>query len=77
MGYLGTIVTIDIRYGADLKDQVDEPGLRITCSESKATVAGWSYLGKYIIAGHEDGGVSQYDPKVCSLLPSHFTENDY
>ena len=64
MGFLGTIVAIDVRYGDDLKDQVEEPTLRITCHESKATVAGWSYLGKYIIAGHEDGSVSQYDPKV-------------
>ena len=67
MGFLGTIVAIDIRYGEDFKDQVEEPSLRITCQESKATVAGWSYLGKYILAGHEDGSVSQYDPKVGQL----------
>lgn len=68
MGYLGTIVVYDIRYGDgegnNLDDQTDEPSLKITCHESKATVAGWSYLGKYIIAGHEDGSVSQYDAKV-------------
>lgn len=65
MGFLGTIVVYDIRYGDDLSDQTDEHSLRITCEESKATVAGWSYLDKYIIAGHEDGSVSQYDAKVC------------
>lgn len=27
-------------------------------------MAGWSYLSKYIIAGHEDGSVSQYDGKT-------------
>jgi translation initiation factor 3 subunit I len=27
-------------------------------------VAAWSFLDKYIIAGHEDGSVSQYDAKV-------------
>ena len=68
MGYLGTIVVFDVRYGDGegnhLDDQAEEPTLKITCEESKATVAGWSYLGKFIIAGHEDGSVSQYDPKV-------------
>jgi translation initiation factor 3 subunit I len=68
MGFLGTIAVLDISYGdgqgGGLENQADEPSLRITCTESKATVAGWSYLGKYIIAGHEDGSVSQYDGKV-------------
>jgi hypothetical protein len=64
MGFLGTIAVLDINYGENLNDQADEPSLRITCTESKATVAGWSFLSKYIIAGHEDGSVSQYDPKV-------------
>jgi translation initiation factor 3 subunit I len=68
MGYLGTIVVLDIRYGnlqgENLDDQSEEPDLKITCEESKATVAGWGYLGKFIIAGHEDGSVSQYDSKV-------------
>lgn len=68
MGYLGTIVVFDIRYGDDLSEQSDEHSLRITCEESKATVAGWSYLDKYIIAGHEDGSISQYDAKVCDAL---------
>jgi translation initiation factor 3 subunit I len=64
MGFLGTIVVYDIRYGDDLTDQADELSLKITCEESKATVAAWSFLDKYIIAGHEDGSVSQYDAKV-------------
>ena len=68
MGFLGTIVVFDIKYGEEpreqMVEQVEEPSVRITCTESKATVAGWSYLGKYIIAGHEDGSVSQYDAKV-------------
>lgn len=72
MGYLGTIAVLDISYGdgklGNLEDQADEPSLRITCEDSKATVAGWSFLSKYIIAGHEDGSVSQYDPKVGWLL---------
>lgn len=66
MGFVGTIVVYDVNYESDLTIQSDEPSLSITCAESKATVAGWSFLDKYIIAGHEDGTVSQFDAKVCS-----------
>jgi translation initiation factor 3 subunit I len=65
MGFLGTIVVFDVIIDVDT-EQTDEKSLTITCDESKATVAGWSYLSKYIIAGHEDGSVSQYDAKVRS-----------
>ena len=68
MGYLGTIVLYDISYGSDLTDQANEYSLKITCEPSKATVAGWSFLDKYVIAGHEDGTVSQYDAKNGELL---------
>ncbi|KAJ9650871.1 translation initiation factor eIF3 subunit [Neophaeococcomyces mojaviensis] len=68
MGYLGTIVVYSINYGDDLTEQSDEQDLKITCEEAKATVAGWSYLDKYIIAGHEDGSVSQYDSKTGETL---------
>ncbi|RMJ22706.1 hypothetical protein PHISP_06429 [Aspergillus sp. HF37] len=55
MGFLGTIVVFDINYGdgerGGLEDQVDEPGLKITCTESKATVAGWSYLASSLLPG--------------------------
>ncbi|KAI9831694.1 MAG: translation initiation factor eIF3 subunit [Sarea resinae] len=67
MGYLGTIVVFDIIVDVDA-EQADERALTITCEESKATVAGWSYLSKYIIAGHEDGTVSQYDAKTGEQL---------
>jgi translation initiation factor 3 subunit I len=63
MGYLGTIVVFDIKVDVEA-EQSDERTLTITCEESKVTVAGWSFLSKYIIAGHEDGSVSQYDAKV-------------
>lgn len=69
MGFLGTIVVLDIKVDVNA-EQTNERSLTITCDESKATVAGWSYLSKYIIAGHEDGSVSQYDAKVIFL--SHF-----
>lgn len=63
MGFLGTIVLLDIKLDVNA-EQTSEKALVITCDESKATVAGWSYMSKYIIAGHEDGSVSKYDAKV-------------
>ena len=63
MGFLATIVVLDIKLDVEA-EQSTERALTITCEESKATVAGWSYLSKFIIAGHEDGSVSQYDGKV-------------
>lgn len=63
MGFLGTIVVLDIKVDVEA-EQSDERALTITCEDSKATVAGWSYLSRYIIAGHEDGSISQYDAKV-------------
>ena len=66
MGFLGTIAVLDVKVDVEA-EQNDDRSLVITCDESKATVAAWSYLSRYIIAGHEDGTVSQYDAKVCSL----------
>lgn len=63
MGFLGTIAVFDTKIDLEA-EQATDPAMTITCDESKATVAGWSYLSKYIIAGHEDGSVSQYDGKV-------------
>lgn len=77
MGYLGTIVTYDIKLDVEA-EQDNEYSLRIECAESKATRAGWSYLSKYIIAGHEDGSISQYDAKTGELLlnePYHEQES--
>ncbi|EKD13871.1 uncharacterized protein L3040_005513 [Drepanopeziza brunnea f. sp. 'multigermtubi'] len=67
MGHLGTIVVLDIKLDVEA-EQSDEKSLVITCDESKATVAGWSYMSKYIIAGHWDGSVSQYDAKSGEQL---------
>jgi translation initiation factor 3 subunit I len=63
MGFLGTIVVMNVNLDPE-GEQDDEKVLTIECEESKATVAGWSFMNKYIIAGHEDGTVSQYDAKV-------------
>ncbi|KAG0640644.1 WD40-repeat-containing domain protein [Tuber brumale] len=67
MGHLGTVVVFPITVDLEA-EQVDEPSFTITFRESKATVAAWSYLNKYIITGHEDGRVSQYDGKTGELI---------
>lgn len=67
MGFLGTIVVFDINLDVEA-EQSDERVLTITCEDAKATVAGFSYMTKYIIAGHEDGTVSQYDAKTGEQL---------
>lgn len=77
MGYLSNIVVVDINPDVDA-EQSDEKVLTIVCNESKATVAGWSNMDKYIIAGHEDGSVSQYDGKTGDVLdniPIHELDN--
>jgi translation initiation factor 3 subunit I len=66
-GHLGTIVVYEINPDPEAQ-QSDEQMLRIVCENSKPTVAGFSYLAYYIIAGHEDGSVSQYDGKSGELL---------
>jgi translation initiation factor 3 subunit I len=71
MGFLGTIVVLNVTLDVDA-EQSDERPLVIRCEESKATRAGWSYMSKYIIAGHEDGSVSQYDAKVSSMFSWQF-----
>ncbi|KAI9711376.1 MAG: translation initiation factor eIF3 subunit [Candelaria pacifica] len=67
MGHLGTIVVFDIKVDVEA-EQTSERNLTITCEDSKATVAGWSYLSKYILSGHEDGSVSQWDAKTGEML---------
>jgi translation initiation factor 3 subunit I len=67
MGHLGTVVVFPIVMDLD-EPQADGPLFTITFRESKATVAAWSYLNKFIITGHEDGSVSQYDGKTGELI---------
>jgi translation initiation factor 3 subunit I len=62
---LSSIVVFDIILDVEAQ-QTNERSLRIICDESKATVAGFGCRGEYIIAGHEDGSVSQYDAKVSA-----------
>lgn len=64
-GHLSTIYVYDINT-EDPAASGSEHALRIVVDDSKATVAGFSYQSQYIIAGHEDGTVSQFDAKVCA-----------
>lgn len=67
MGHLGTVVVYPVNCDPDAT-QAESPIFTITMRESKATVAAWSYLNKYIITGHEDGTVGQYDGKTGELV---------
>ncbi len=69
-GHLSTIFVYDIDPDVNA-EQTNEQSLRIVCDESKATVAGFSFNAQYIIAGHEDGSVSQYDAKVVLQSSRH------
>ncbi|GAB7343425.1 hypothetical protein MBLNU457_1453t1 [Dothideomycetes sp. NU457] len=67
-GQLSTIVVYPINPDP-AAEQTSEQSLRIVCDElPKVTVAGFSYLDKYIISGHEDGSVSQWDAKTGELI---------
>ncbi|KAF9728779.1 translation initiation factor eIF3 subunit [Paraphaeosphaeria minitans] len=66
-GHLGMIYVYEINSDVEAQ-QSDEHVLRIVCEDSKPTVAGFSYLAHYIIAGHEDGSISQFDAKNGELL---------
>jgi translation initiation factor 3 subunit I len=73
MGFAGTITVLPIN--SDIEGvQSNEPVVQIVNDgSSKAVVAGWSPLDKYIIAGHEDGSISQWNwknnEKVQSIKP--------
>lgn len=70
-GHLSTIVVYEVNPDVNAQ-QSNEQLLRIVCDESKATVAGFSYLAKYIVSGHEDGSITQYDGKTGELLDSNY-----
>ena len=68
-GHLGHIFVYEINPDPEAT-QTDEQSLKIVCEEAKPTVAGFSYGAKYIISGHEDGTVVQWDAKTGELLDS-------
>ncbi|KAK9447886.1 WD40-repeat-containing domain protein [Limtongia smithiae] len=69
MGQQGTIHVFDVVCDVEAK-QSEEPAFKFVCGESKFTVAGWSYLSRYIITGHLDGSVAKYDAKSGELVKS-------
>ncbi|ODV86805.1 hypothetical protein CANARDRAFT_27193 [[Candida] arabinofermentans NRRL YB-2248] len=71
MGQKGKIFVYDIDYTKN--EQSTTPILEIVNEDSSAekfSVAGWSYGGFYIIAGHASGKISKYDAKTGELLNS-------
>ncbi|KAK6456099.1 eukaryotic translation initiation factor 3 subunit I [Scheffersomyces xylosifermentans] len=69
MGHIGTISVYNINHEQP-SDQSVEPSLVIETPEegAKATVAGWSANGEFIIAGHDDGYVTKFDATNGELL---------
>ncbi|KAK9768183.1 translation initiation factor eIF3 subunit [Basidiobolus ranarum] len=68
MGHPGTITVLEIVQDGD--KYALEPINVILPEGSKATVAGWGYLNKYIISGHENGSICMWDPKTGEKLNS-------
>ncbi|KAI9283340.1 WD40-repeat-containing domain protein [Sporodiniella umbellata] len=63
MGFSGTVTVYPVNSDVN-STQSNTPIVVITNNgESKAVVAGWSFLDKYIITGHEDGTICQWDWK--------------
>lgn len=62
MGFDGTIQVFPINPSLEAKQQM-QPTLKIVPEGSKAQVAAWSYLDKYIVSGHEDGHVALFSPE--------------
>ncbi|KAJ1926367.1 translation initiation factor eIF3 subunit [Tieghemiomyces parasiticus] len=68
MGFPGTIVIFAI--DPTTPDQSDEPVNVIVPQPSKATVAGWGYLNKYLVVGHENGSISLFDWNTSEVIKS-------
>lgn len=71
MGFPGSILVYNINR-ENPTQQTAEPVLKIDTREGleKVSVAGFSYLAKYIAAGHQDGTVSKYDAHTGEFLDS-------
>ncbi|CAM0139133.1 translation initiation factor eIF3 subunit [Umbelopsis sp. WA50703] len=67
MGYPGTVTVMNVN--PDLEgQQSDEPVVTMINDGPKFVVAGWTYLNKYIICGHVDGSITQWDWKKNEKL---------
>ncbi|WPH01217.1 eukaryotic translation initiation factor 3 subunit i [Acrodontium crateriforme] len=75
-GQLSNIYVYDIINDVDA-EQTSEPSLHIVVDElPRVTVAGFSYLNKYIITGHEDGSIAQWDAKTGEMLNNVYSHED-
>ncbi|KAL9053233.1 MAG: hypothetical protein Q9162_004900 [Coniocarpon cinnabarinum] len=70
MGHLGSIVVYKVNSLASGLDQPTEREFTITLSDAKATVAAFGPYRHTIIAGHEDGSISQWDGSTGEPLYS-------
>jgi len=67
MGFPGTITILSVNH-VEPAEQSDDTVSVILPEGPKATVAGWGYLNKYIIAGHENGAVSMFNWETGARL---------
>ncbi|CAO3591977.1 unnamed protein product [Absidia cylindrospora] len=71
MGFAGTVTVLPVNPNVSAQ-QASEPLAQLVNQQgnAKAVVAGWTYLNKYIISGHEDGSLCQWDWKANQKLNS-------
>jgi len=75
-GQLSNIFVYDIKQDVEA-EQSSEPTLRIVVEElPRVTVAGFSYLNEYIITGHDNGCVAQWDAKTGELIQDVYPHED-
>ncbi|ORZ02142.1 WD40-repeat-containing domain protein [Syncephalastrum racemosum] len=70
MGFAGSITVLPVNQDIN-GQQSDEPIVQIVNQNGpKAVVACWGYLNKYIVSGHEDGTICQWDWKANEKIQS-------
>lgn len=75
-GQLSSVVVYDINQDPE-GEQAEGHSLRIVVDDiPKVTVAGFSYMNHFIITGHEDGSVSQYDAKTGEEVAHTFPHEE-
>ncbi|KAK0251720.1 translation initiation factor eIF3 subunit [Friedmanniomyces endolithicus] len=75
-GQLSNIYVYDIAQDVEA-EQTSEPSMHIVVDElPRVTVAGFSFMSHYIITGHENGSVAQWDAKTGELIKEEFPHDD-
>ncbi|KAI7866713.1 WD40-repeat-containing domain protein [Spinellus fusiger] len=73
MGFSGTVTVLAVNPQLDAAQSDERIATIINTDGPKAVVAGWGYLNKYIISGHVDGSIVQWDwktnEKILSIQP--------